>query len=181
MLCSIISHCRNGKNFEKKAEGICIIAIFNFLHFAARLFFFASSPIKSFFIANNFLLCIPAFVLQISSLQEKFFCPVCSAIQPVEEGNYFDYLGVVPGFDVDLSLLKRNFRKLQSQVHPDKFLRCSQVKFQICLIYSCVLCSALKDFNALQHVEWERWRVNRGVCICFRRAKVGYACSFYIA
>ncbi|VDN41697.1 unnamed protein product [Gongylonema pulchrum] len=64
-------------------------------------------------------------------LQEKFFCPVCSAIQPIEDTNYFTYLGVRPGFDVDLSLLKKNFLKLQSAVHPDKFSTCSQKEQEI--------------------------------------------------
>ncbi|MCP9265681.1 U1 small nuclear ribonucleoprotein A [Dirofilaria immitis] len=64
----------------------------------------------------------------INCLKEKFFCPLCSAIQPVENRgrNYFDYLGLLPSFDIDLSLLKINFLKLQSVVHPDKFSKCSQ-------------------------------------------------------
>ncbi|CAG9535396.1 unnamed protein product [Cercopithifilaria johnstoni] len=67
----------------------------------------------------------------IGCLKEKLFCPMCAAIQPVEGRNYFDYLGVVPGFDVDLSLLKMNFLKLQSVVHPDKFSRCSPEEKEI--------------------------------------------------
>uniref|UniRef100_A0A0R3R268 J domain-containing protein n=1 Tax=Brugia timori TaxID=42155 RepID=A0A0R3R268_9BILA len=64
-------------------------------------------------------------------LQEKLFCPLCSAIQPVEDRNYFDYLGLLPRFNVDLSLLKINFLKLQSFVHPDKFSKCSQKEKEI--------------------------------------------------
>ncbi|VBB26916.1 unnamed protein product [Acanthocheilonema viteae] len=67
----------------------------------------------------------------IECLKEKLFCPVCSAIQPVEGRNYFNYLGLLPGFDVDLSLLKTNFLKLQSVVHPDKFSNCSQEEKEI--------------------------------------------------
>ncbi|KAM3725589.1 Iron-sulfur cluster co-chaperone protein HscB [Dirofilaria immitis] len=69
----------------------------------------------------------------INCLKEKFFCPLCSAIQPVENRgrNYFDYLGLLPSFDIDLSLLKINFLKLQSVVHPDKFSKCSQKEKKI--------------------------------------------------
>ncbi|EFO26194.1 co-chaperone HscB [Loa loa] len=67
----------------------------------------------------------------IECLKEKVFCPVCSAIQPVEGRNYFDYLGLLPGFDVDLSLLKMNFLKLQSVIHPDKFSKHSQKEKEI--------------------------------------------------
>uniref|UniRef100_A0A1I8EDQ1 J domain-containing protein n=1 Tax=Wuchereria bancrofti TaxID=6293 RepID=A0A1I8EDQ1_WUCBA len=67
----------------------------------------------------------------IECLKEKLFCPMCSAIQPVEDRNYFDYLGLLPGFNVDLSLLKMNFLKLQSFVHPDKFSKCSQKEKEI--------------------------------------------------
>uniref|UniRef100_A0A0N5CWU6 J domain-containing protein n=1 Tax=Thelazia callipaeda TaxID=103827 RepID=A0A0N5CWU6_THECL len=52
---------------------------------------------------------------------------ICSTIQPVEFENYFDYLGMHPHFDVDISLLKKNFHRLQSNVHPDKFSNSSQV------------------------------------------------------
>ncbi|VDK71187.1 unnamed protein product [Litomosoides sigmodontis] len=62
---------------------------------------------------------------------EKLFCPVCSAIQPVEGRSYFDCLGLFPRFDIDLSLLKINFLKLQSVVHPDKFSKCSQEEKEI--------------------------------------------------
>lgn len=67
----------------------------------------------------------------VDCLKAKFFCPMCSAIQPVEGENFFDYLGVKPSFDVDVSLLKENFLKLQSQIHPDKFATCSQKEKEI--------------------------------------------------
>ncbi|VDP11199.1 unnamed protein product [Onchocerca flexuosa] len=67
----------------------------------------------------------------IDCLKEKFFCPMCSAIQPIKDRNYFDYLGLLPNFDIDLSLLKINFLKLQSVVHPDKFSKCSQEEKKI--------------------------------------------------
>ncbi|VDK43342.1 unnamed protein product [Anisakis simplex] len=66
----------------------------------------------------------------LSCLKQKFFCPSCSAIQPLQE-NFFDYLGVRASFDVDTSLIKKHFLQLQSQIHPDKFTRCSMKEKEI--------------------------------------------------
>ncbi|KHN77100.1 Iron-sulfur cluster co-chaperone protein HscB, mitochondrial [Toxocara canis] len=72
-------------------------------------------------------------------LKEKFFCPACSAIQPLENENFFDYLGVRPSFDVDVSVLKKHFLELQSRIHPDKFSRCSKKEKEISELCSSYL------------------------------------------
>lgn len=38
------------------------------------------------------------------------------------EKNYFDLLGLPTQFAIDLSTLDQNYRKLQSEVHPDRFV-----------------------------------------------------------
>ncbi|CAD6190728.1 unnamed protein product [Caenorhabditis auriculariae] len=54
------------------------------------------------------------------------FCESCQTIQPVIEKNLFNYVGVPLSFNVDLAALKKNFRDLQSSVHPDKFAQASE-------------------------------------------------------
>ena len=39
--------------------------------------------------------------------------------------NYFELLGLTPQFAIDLSQLDANYRKLQSEVHPDRFVASS--------------------------------------------------------
>ncbi len=39
--------------------------------------------------------------------------------------NYFGLLGLSPVFSIDLAILERNYRKLQSESHPDRFVTAS--------------------------------------------------------
>ncbi|HEY0562530.1 MAG TPA: Fe-S protein assembly co-chaperone HscB [Methylophilus sp.] len=39
--------------------------------------------------------------------------------------NYFAFFGLPAQFEVDIPLLDRNYRKIQSEVHPDKFVSAS--------------------------------------------------------
>lgn len=41
--------------------------------------------------------------------------------------NYFQLFRLQPSFEIDVSSLKQEFRKLQSQLHPDKFAMGSEV------------------------------------------------------
>ena len=36
--------------------------------------------------------------------------------------NYFELFGLTPAFNIDLANLEANFRKIQSEVHPDRFV-----------------------------------------------------------
>jgi len=36
--------------------------------------------------------------------------------------NYFEFFGLTPAFNIDLSALETSFRKIQSEVHPDRFV-----------------------------------------------------------
>jgi len=36
--------------------------------------------------------------------------------------NYFELFGLPSGFAIDLNMLDQNYRKLQSEVHPDRFV-----------------------------------------------------------
>ncbi|CAL4125777.1 unnamed protein product [Meganyctiphanes norvegica] len=50
------------------------------------------------------------------------FCNECTVIQPIKEDiNYFDILGIKKAFNINSKFLTKDFRKLQSIYHPDKF------------------------------------------------------------
>jgi molecular chaperone HscB len=36
--------------------------------------------------------------------------------------NYFELMGLPTQFEIDLTLLDQHYRKLQSEVHPDRFV-----------------------------------------------------------
>lgn len=36
--------------------------------------------------------------------------------------NYFELFGLIHAFNIDLAMLEANFRKIQSEVHPDRFV-----------------------------------------------------------
>lgn len=43
----------------------------------------------------------------------------------MSESNYFSLFGLPQQFDVDINLLNSHYRKIQSEVHPDKFVTAS--------------------------------------------------------
>lgn len=42
--------------------------------------------------------------------------------------NYFDFFGLAVNFDISLSALETNYRKIQTEVHPDKFVTASSAE-----------------------------------------------------
>nr|CDJ88136.1 Heat shock protein DnaJ and Heat shock cognate protein B domain containing protein [Haemonchus contortus] len=63
---------------------------------------------------------------------KQFFCNHCHSIQPPSETqNLFEYLGLPVSFEIEDSLLKKRFRELQFQLHPDKFARASDHEKEI--------------------------------------------------
>uniref|UniRef100_A0A0N5AD52 J domain-containing protein n=1 Tax=Syphacia muris TaxID=451379 RepID=A0A0N5AD52_9BILA len=77
-------------------------------------------------------------------LKQTYFCPTCSAIQPVEDKNFFECLGVGQSFNIDPAVLKRNFLQLQAKIHPDKFSKCSNEERHISELCSSHLNEAYK-------------------------------------
>lgn len=49
------------------------------------------------------------------------FCSVCGAVQPPRPLDHFQRLGMMPGFEVDLSELERHYFGFQRRLHPDRF------------------------------------------------------------
>jgi len=42
--------------------------------------------------------------------------------------DYFALFGLSPAFEIDLSVLEQNYRKLQSEAHPDRFVSATPAK-----------------------------------------------------
>jgi molecular chaperone HscB len=42
--------------------------------------------------------------------------------------NYFELFGLSPAFDLDVATLETNFRKIQSESHPDRFVTASSTE-----------------------------------------------------
>jgi len=53
--------------------------------------------------------------------QSVIQCPLCRAIQPLQEIDIFSYLGLPVDFDVSESVLEEKFLKVQALVHPDRY------------------------------------------------------------
>ncbi|XP_022201909.1 iron-sulfur cluster co-chaperone protein HscB [Nilaparvata lugens] len=84
-----------------------------------------------------------------SVMNHNLFCDKCNCIQgPNKESNYFDLLDVSSSFDVRNDELSRNYRKLQSVLHPDKFGNKSEKEKSISEEYSSLI---NKAYNTLQN------------------------------
>jgi len=75
---------------------------------------------------------------------KELFCQSCYAVQKPRDTDHFDIIGVKKSFNVDLAELTRNFRYLQSQLHPDKFTQKSKDEKEISEDYSMLLNTAYK-------------------------------------
>ncbi|KAK6039960.1 Fe-S protein assembly co-chaperone HscB [Cooperia oncophora] len=63
---------------------------------------------------------------------KQFFCNNCHLIQPPPETqNLFEYLGLPVSFEIEDSVLKKKFREMQFQLHPDKFAQASEHEKEI--------------------------------------------------
>ncbi|RZF41568.1 hypothetical protein LSTR_LSTR000282 [Laodelphax striatellus] len=84
-----------------------------------------------------------------SIMNHSLFCEKCNCIQePDKNSNYFDLLDVNSSFDVRNDELSRNYRKLQSVLHPDKFGNKSEEEKIISEEYSSLI---NKAYNTLQN------------------------------
>lgn len=57
------------------------------------------------------------------------FCDQCNSLQRVNsKSNYFEIIGIDFVYDLNLSEISTKYKKLQSQLHPDKFGNKTEVK-----------------------------------------------------
>ncbi|KRZ09764.1 Zinc metalloproteinase nas-36 [Trichinella zimbabwensis] len=60
-------------------------------------------------------------------ISDPFFCRTCSFVQPpIVCKNYFDFFGLEPSYNLDVSVLTSRFRSLQNTLHPDRFTQKSE-------------------------------------------------------
>ncbi|XP_076255811.1 iron-sulfur cluster co-chaperone protein HscB-like protein, mitochondrial [Rhynchophorus ferrugineus] len=75
------------------------------------------------------------------------FCSECNIIQkPLHSGNYFKLLNLDEKFDIDQTILRNEYRRLQSHLHPDKFTNRSDEEKEISADYSSLV---NKAYNCL--------------------------------
>ncbi|XP_055627988.1 co-chaperone protein HscB homolog [Toxorhynchites rutilus septentrionalis] len=79
--------------------------------------------------------------------QNSCFCTGCGSLQKVGYEDYFKLLDVPSTFNLDSSTLTSNFRRLQSQLHPDKFSQKSIVERNNSLEWSSLVNKAYKTLS----------------------------------
>ncbi|CAD5218940.1 unnamed protein product [Bursaphelenchus okinawaensis] len=81
--------------------------------------------------------------------QHKVFCHKCNFIQPLHPNiDFFSYFGLKRKFNVDNVDLKKSFREMQSNVHPDKFGTATDKEKQISEQHSSYLNQAYKTLKS---------------------------------
>jgi molecular chaperone HscB len=83
------------------------------------------------------------------SSRVPIFCGACGIIQPAEEGGtLFELFGIAHEFDIDVQDLELRYKKLMTQLHPDRFMQKGNAEQH----HSAVQSSAVNDgFNILKH------------------------------
>jgi molecular chaperone HscB len=76
------------------------------------------------------------------------FCPACGKIQPLPRGaDYFAFFGMPQKLTVDLAILEQRFHSLSWKLHPDRFVRASEVERQLSLDLSSELNDAYRTLR----------------------------------
>jgi molecular chaperone HscB len=77
-----------------------------------------------------------------------YFCPNCGKIQPLPEGaDYFASFGLPRKLTLDLDALEQRFHSLSWKLHPDHFVRSSEVERQLSLDLSSQLNDAYRTLR----------------------------------
>uniref|UniRef100_A0A2M4BZ57 Putative cpij000747 co-chaperone protein hscb mitochondrial n=1 Tax=Anopheles marajoara TaxID=58244 RepID=A0A2M4BZ57_9DIPT len=80
--------------------------------------------------------------------KDKFFCSSCGVLLSVaKHENYFALLDVAKGYHVDQVALKKNYRNIQNQIHPDKFAQQTPEEKQLALEWSALINKAYKTLT----------------------------------
>ncbi|XP_035784084.1 iron-sulfur cluster co-chaperone protein HscB-like [Anopheles albimanus] len=80
--------------------------------------------------------------------KDKFFCSSCGVLLNVtKHDNYFTLLDVTKGYNVDQVALKKNYRNIQTLIHPDKFAQQSPEEKQLALEWSALINKAYKTLT----------------------------------
>ncbi|MCL2566615.1 MAG: Fe-S protein assembly co-chaperone HscB [Alphaproteobacteria bacterium] len=61
-------------------------------------------------------------------ITDTFLCPNCGYLNPLQEIDFFSYLGVSQSLNVNLADLEVKFLNLMSKYHPDNFVKKSETE-----------------------------------------------------
>ena len=53
-------------------------------------------------------------------LESPLYCAGCHRLYPADGLNYFELLGVSPGFDIDPEVIRRRYFQVSRDIHPDR-------------------------------------------------------------
>ncbi len=70
-----------------------------------------------------------------------FLCEKCNKIQPPQDIDEFQLLGINREFDINLEELENSYLRLQQLFHPDKYIELSEKEIK----YSTLLSSMIND------------------------------------
>eukprot|EP00764_Aduncisulcus_paluster_P012385 gnl/Carplike_NY0171/5404_a7380_227.p1 GENE.gnl/Carplike_NY0171/5404_a7380_227~~gnl/Carplike_NY0171/5404_a7380_227.p1 ORF type:complete len:283 (+),score=28.08 gnl/Carplike_NY0171/5404_a7380_227:41-850(+) len=69
----------------------------------------------------------------LKSTEGNFFCKKCSRLKPVCQSlDFFELFDIPESFDVDKSKLVKEFRNLQTKLHPDRFSSADHTPDELC-------------------------------------------------
>uniref|UniRef100_A0A182K5F4 J domain-containing protein n=1 Tax=Anopheles christyi TaxID=43041 RepID=A0A182K5F4_9DIPT len=81
-------------------------------------------------------------------VQNTFFCASCGVLrESAENENYFELLKLRKEFNIDALQLVKNYRHIQSMIHPDKFAQKSEHEKAIALEWSSLVNKAYKTLS----------------------------------
>jgi molecular chaperone HscB len=76
------------------------------------------------------------------------FCPSCGKIQPQVRGaDYFAFFGLPQKLTIDLATLEQRFHSLSWKLHPDHFVRATELERQLSLDLSSLLNDAYRTLR----------------------------------
>ncbi|MDR2008796.1 MAG: Fe-S protein assembly co-chaperone HscB [Alphaproteobacteria bacterium] len=90
-----------------------------------------------------------------------FICSNCGYLNPLQEIDFFSYLGISQNLNVDLNELEANFLSLMSQYHPDNFVSKSKAEQHNATVHSSYLNKAYETlFDATKRFAYMYFLIN---------------------
>lgn len=79
---------------------------------------------------------------------KELFCTSCNFIQPPLNINYFSRLKLTLGFDIDITLLENSYLDLQKLLHPDLYVKKSEIEKNFAFKHSLLVNQAYETLKS---------------------------------
>lgn len=77
-------------------------------------------------------------------LDSPLFCSSCRRLYPAEGLSFFDLLGLRPGYDLDLTELRRKYFAVVRDIHPDRMIAADPAAQRLCMRTSALINQAFE-------------------------------------